>query len=85
MHYMCILFSNQLNKFYLGSTSQTPQVRLLKHLANHIDFTAKAKDWKIVHFAPFNSTQEAKQREAQLKRWKNSQRIQALIGRSATE
>jgi putative endonuclease len=42
-----ILFSENLNKYYIGSTRNSMEERLEKHLTNHDGFTAKAKDWKI--------------------------------------
>lgn len=47
MPYTCILFSSQLDKYYIGHTKSTPEERLRKHLTNHDGFTAKASDWKI--------------------------------------
>ncbi|TXD59812.1 GIY-YIG nuclease family protein, partial [Polaribacter sp. IC066] len=43
-----ILFSDQLQKHYVGYTHKSVNQRLEEHLHNHQGFTAKAKDWKIV-------------------------------------
>ncbi len=80
-----ILHSKLLDKFYIGYTGDDLQVRLVKHLANHKGFTAKAKDWTIVHTEIFTSKKEAMQREKQLKGWKNITRIKELIDRSSAE
>ena len=49
MSYCYILFSQKLDRFYIGATTQTPENRLEKHnqhsYGNH-HFTAKADDWK---------------------------------------
>jgi putative endonuclease len=76
-----ILFSEILNRFYIGSSSN-PQERLIKHLANHKGYTAKAKDWKIVYVESFTDKSSALAREKQLKAWKNVERLKALIDKN---
>ena len=49
-----ILYSEAINKFYIGFTGEEVQFRLAKHLAHHKGFTAKTKDWKIVHIVSFH-------------------------------
>ena len=78
MHYTYILYSEHLNKFYIGS-SHNPDERLIKHLENHQGFTANAKDWKIVYTQAFNSKTEAIKREFQIKKWKSRKMIEKLI------
>lgn len=80
-----ILFSLQLNKFYIGFTGDDILIRLQKHLANHKGFTAKAKDWQIVYTEIFDTKEKAMEREKQLKAWKSNVRIRELIDRSSTE
>ncbi len=79
MHYFYILYSKNLDRYYIGSTSQTPEERLQKHLANHSGFTGKAKDWEIVYSESFSSKEEAGRRERQIKLWKSKTMIQKLI------
>ena len=43
---MYILFSETLNKYYIGSSEDVLK-RLEKHLQNHKGFTGKAKDWVL--------------------------------------
>jgi putative endonuclease len=76
--YVYILYSPSLDTFYIGS-SENPQNRLKKHLANHKGFTAKAKDWVICYAELFPSKILALKREKQLKGWKNKTRIRQLI------
>jgi putative endonuclease len=80
-----ILFSEILQKFYIGFTSDDVNIRLYKHLASKKGFTAKAKDWKIVYTEQFTTKKEAMVREKQLKNWKSNKRITELILRSSTE
>ena len=80
-----ILYSKDLDRFYIGFTGGDVQARLLKHLADHGGFTAKAKDWQLVYQEFFNTKQKAMQREKQIKNWKSPIRIRELIIRSTTE
>ncbi len=74
-----ILFSETTAKFYIGFTSKPVEERLRKHLSNHSGFTAKTKDWKIVHTEQFENKSEALQREKEIKNWKSKSRILKLI------
>ena len=85
MYTTYILFSQILDSYYIGFTAVDLKKRLDKHLANHRGFTAKAKDWVVVHQEVFPSKQQAMQREKQLKNWKSKIRIRELILRSSTE
>ena len=76
--YVYILYSPSLDTFYIGS-SENPQERLRKHLANHNGFTAKVKDWVLCYTESFKSKTLALKREKQLKCWKNKTRIRQLI------
>ncbi|MEZ5047089.1 MAG: GIY-YIG nuclease family protein [Chitinophagaceae bacterium] len=35
MYYLYILYSLQMKKYYIGSTSMLPELRLKQHLLNH--------------------------------------------------
>ena len=78
MYFVYILHSLVLDRYYIGS-SQNPQERLNKHLANHKGFTGKSKDWVICYFEEFETKSEALKRENQIKGWKNKDRIKQLI------
>ncbi len=83
MEYTCyILFSESLNKFYIGYTSDELSIRLKKHLANHTGYTAKAKDWKVVYFELFDTKEQAMSRERFIKKQKSRKYIEQLIAGS---
>ena len=63
-----ILFSEQLQKHYVGYTSNNVEKRLLEHLYNHKGFTAKAKDWKITFKSSLNSKSNAIALENKIKK-----------------
>ncbi|MEZ5047094.1 MAG: GIY-YIG nuclease family protein [Chitinophagaceae bacterium] len=41
MYYLYILYSLQMKKYYIGSISMLPELRLKQHLLNHKGFTSK--------------------------------------------
>jgi putative endonuclease len=67
-----ILYSASLDKYYIGSSSQTPEERLQKHLLNHRGFTGRAKDWVLVYTELYDVKSDAYRRERLLKAWKSS-------------
>jgi putative endonuclease len=78
VYFVYILYSATLDLYYIGF-SQNPDVRLMKHLANHKGFTSKAKDWQLMYKECFQEKSAALKREKQLKRWKSKIRIKQLI------
>lgn len=78
MYYLYILHSNDLNKFYIGST-QNIQERLQRHLSGRSKYTSKAKDWVLQYSVEYQTRALALKREKQLKNWKNAVRIRELI------
>ena len=78
MTYFYILFSKQLDKFYIGHTNNVEE-RLRKHNTNHKGFTGKANDWEIVYLEEFDTKSEAYAREREVKNWKSRSRIRDLI------
>ena len=80
MHLTYILFSKSLNKYYIGSTSDI-QERIRKHNSNHKGFTGKTNDWELVYTENFDSIQNARFREKQIKNWKSRIMIEKLINK----
>ena len=79
MAHTYILYSTQLDRYYIGHTEQTPEQRMIKHLTDHSGFTSKAKDWHLVFQREFESKQEAYAFERQIKKWKSRRAIERLI------
>jgi putative endonuclease len=77
-----ILNSQLLNKFYIGHTGDLIEDRLRRHLTHHDGFTSKAKDWQLVSHETFENKKSAAMREREIKSWKSSIRIKALIANS---
>jgi putative endonuclease len=76
--YVYILFSEALNKYYIGS-SRDINIRLEKHLHSNKGFTSKAKDWVLVYSEEFKTRTEATRREQQIKKWKSRIMIEKLF------
>jgi len=83
MCFCYILFSQSLNKYYIGHSCEDLNERLRKHLSDHKGFTSKAKDWIIIHRENYNSKSEAYKREKEIKAWKSKSKIFQLIKNSA--
>ena len=81
MHYTYILHSAELDRFYIGSTSDLAG-RLERHLMNHKGFTSKAKDWEIIYIEEFETKTLAMKRERQIKSWKSANKIRELISKN---
>ncbi|TRO67092.1 GIY-YIG nuclease family protein [Christiangramia sabulilitoris] len=62
MHYLYILYSQKLNRFYTGETSDL-QARLEMHNTHHFKkaFTKPADDWTLKLIFETNTRNEAKQ------------------------
>ena len=78
MFFCYILYSEKLDRFYIGST-QNLKSRFRKHMSNHKGFTSKAKDWKIVFVKEFDSKSKAMAYERKLKSWKSRKQIAQII------
>ena len=74
-----ILYSCEMDKYYIGCTTDAISERLRRHLSNHRGFTSRAKDWALVYSEIFNTQTEALRRERELKSWKSRDRIRELI------
>jgi putative endonuclease len=77
-HWVYILYSESLKKYYIGSTNDI-MGRKRRHLSNHRGFTATAKDLQLVYSEKHLTRKDALKREKQIKGWKNKKRIQQLI------
>jgi putative endonuclease len=82
MPYVYILYSQLLDKYYIGATRDIAELRLKKHLSIHKGFTNNANDWGIIHKEYFEDYLHALAREKQIKGWKSKIMIEKLINNS---
>ena len=78
MCHLYILYSSQIDKYYIGHTCDELSERLRKHNTNHKGFTGKANDWELVYTESFPQKEEAYARERQIKKWKSRIKIEQL-------
>ncbi len=76
-----ILYSENLDRYYVGSTNSSVEERLAKHLTNHSGFTGKAKDWIVVHTEVFEEKTDALKRELAIKNKKSRKYIENLLSK----
>ncbi len=66
MPFAYVLYSNKLNKYYVGSTIDVAQ-RIQRHNRGGEKFTSRGIPWIVVYTEKFNTIQEAKKRDWKLK------------------
>ena len=76
-----ILQSESTGRYYVGSTTDLKR-RLSEHGRDHTPSTRNRGPWKLVHREEYATLLDARRREAEIKRWKSSKLIAALIARS---
>jgi len=78
MFYLYIIYSEKLDKFYVGYSSDLKE-RLRKHNSSNKSFTGNSNDWKIVYTEEYKSKNDVMFREKQIKKWKSRKLIMKLI------
>ncbi len=80
MHFLYILYSPTLKKYYVGETEDLTR-RLYEH-KNHIfkgSFTSRASDWELKLSLNFDTLRNARQAEAFIKKMNSKKFIEKLI------
>jgi putative endonuclease len=75
-----ILYSEKLNKYYVGACIDIKR-RLYEHNIGHSKFTALGTPWLLKYTEEFEALQEAKKRELSIKRMKSKKYIEDLISK----
>jgi putative endonuclease len=81
-YYLYILFSEKLNKYYVGSTTELDR-RVIEHNRGKEKFTRTGLPWLLVYTEDFPSLLEARRREREIKSKKSRKYIEALINAAA--
>ena len=84
MHFVYILYSPQLDRFYVGE-SANPDERLEHHLAGHQRFTRRTSDWIMVLCLPTASRTEALGIERKIKQSKSRKSVIRWIQESGNQ
>ena len=77
---MYILYSEKLNKYYVGACIDMER-RLYEHNIGHSKFTASGTPWILKHTETFETLEEAKKREQYIKKMKSRKYIEDLIAK----
>ena len=78
-YYFYILYSEKLDKYYIGYSGDELTSRIRKHNSHHKGFTGKADDWILVYYEKYLTKSRAYSRERQIKSWKSRTAILKLI------
>ncbi len=82
MHYVYILHSDTLSKYYIGSTSDVER-RTVQHNTLSGGFTKSGRPWRLVYVEEFETKSQALKRENYLKRMKSKKFVEVLIRQHA--
>ena len=74
-----VLFSEKLNKFYVGACVDLER-RLYEHNIGHSKFTSLGIPWRLVYKEDYPDLPLAKRRELEIKRKKSRQYLLKLLG-----
>ncbi len=74
-----ILYSKNIDRYYIGYTSDILTERLRRHNSNHKGFTGKIGDWEIIYTEDYTLKEDATKREREIKNWKSRKKIELLI------
>ena len=78
MPYTYILYSEKLNKYYIGACIDIER-RLHEHNIGHSKFTSTGIPWILKYSELFETLQEAKRRELAIKKMKSRKYIESLF------
>jgi putative endonuclease len=81
-HVVYILYSHKKDRYYIGSTSDEISERIRRHNTNHSGFTGGLGDWVLMYIQEFDTVEDARKREFQIKKWKSRKLIEALISKA---
>ena len=82
MAWLYIIFSEKLNKFYVGITQESPEIRLSAHNQGKYGkgkFTATVNDWEIKLTIQCDHYAHATRLEKKIKRMKSRTYIENLM------
>ncbi len=78
MPFAYILFSEKLNKYYVGACIDMER-RLHEHNIGHSKFTSTGIPWIVKYTETFETLRQAKQRELAIKKMKSRKYIENLF------
>jgi putative endonuclease len=81
MSYLYIIYSNKIDRFYIGITSENVADRIIKHNSSAYGrhFTSAANDWEIKLYIACENYSIARKMELYIKRMKSRVFINKII------
>jgi len=85
MFQLYILYSESLNRYYTGITSETVEDRLLKHNSSFYGshYTSTVKDWELKCHISCDTYSVARKMELYIKRMKSKKFIAKIVNDSS--
>ena len=83
-YFTYILFSDKLNKYYVGSTNNLER-RFQDHNRGKTPFAKTGMPWELKYFETFQDRSSAVKREMEIKKKKDRNFIENLIARTGSE
>ena len=77
------ILKNLKSKYYTGITELSPEERLERHNNGDVYSTKWGRPWKVIYTEKFNTMEEAREREKQIKSWKGGNAFKKLLAKSA--
>ncbi|WP_299363451.1 GIY-YIG nuclease family protein [Winogradskyella sp.] len=79
MNYVYVMYSNSLDKYYIGETIDLDN-RIKKHNSGFYgtSFTSQVKDWKLFYSIECENRNQARKIETHIKKMKSKTYIQSL-------
>ncbi len=74
-YFVYIIYSEGLDRYYVGHTENV-DVRLFQHNSGISTFTAKNQDWVLMYKQEFETREEARKREFEIKKKKSRKYIE---------
>ena len=81
MFYIYIIYSEKVNKYYVGQTENIEE-RMISHNSSISKYTSISDDWNLVYTESFDTINEAIQRENEIKKKKSRKYIEWLISKN---
>jgi len=80
MHFVYIIYSKKIDKYYVGETPDVAN-RLLQHNEHYFptNFTKSASDWKLFLKLNFETKEDAQKAEKFIKKMKSRKFIEKII------
>ncbi|TRZ64224.1 MAG: GIY-YIG nuclease family protein [Spirochaetia bacterium] len=78
MFYVYILISEKNNSYYVGSCKNIGK-RLSQHNNGMVKSTKRFLPWTLIFSEEFENLNDARKREAQIKKWKRRSAIEKLV------